>query len=66
MKRNNYPFGATFNKDLIDDAEYGEDWKELFNYAVPENKLKWRANEWTHDKLNFEYSDAMRDLFQVF
>ena len=38
-------------------------WPELFNYAVPENKLKWISNEWTQDQVSFAYADNMRDLF---
>ena len=67
MKKNAYPFGGTFNKFFIDDPDNWrpENWPELFNYAVPDNQMKWRSHEWDHDQLDFEYSDAMRDLFEV-
>ena len=63
MTKNAFPFGATYNKYMFDDENLRNQWPELFNYAVVENKMKWKSNEWTEDKLNFEYADAMVDLF---
>ena len=64
MVKNGYPFGATIDKHMYDDTPTKDSWVDLFNFGVPANELKWKTNEWTEGKLNFEYGDLMRDLFK--
>ena len=64
MIKNEYPFGATFDKHMYNDIDTREQWANLFNYAVPANELKWKANEKVEGQLDFEYGDLMRDLFK--
>ena len=66
QKRHDFPFGSAIDARLLtSNSNYRKFFMDNFNYAVFENKMKWRQIEWSRGNRNFHDADqAMKILEQ--
>jgi GH35 family endo-1,4-beta-xylanase len=60
--RNDFGFGASIGKkwfDRTDSLKYGEAFRNYFEWATPENEMKWPSNEEADDYQDFELADSL-------
>ncbi|HEX2956085.1 MAG TPA: endo-1,4-beta-xylanase [Chitinispirillaceae bacterium] len=58
--RNHFGFGASINRWAFDTLgeEYGKTFLKYFDYATPENEMKWPSNQWDTVKVEPYYGLA--------
>ncbi len=58
--RNHFGFGASIGRKFFtaaDSAKYGDAFRAYFDWATPENEMKWATNEEMDDYKNYEDAD---------
>jgi GH35 family endo-1,4-beta-xylanase len=58
--RNHFGFGASLTKKFFtktDSARYGDAFRTYFDYATPENEMKWATNEDADDYVDYANAD---------
>lgn len=60
--RNDFGFGASITRKFFntkDSTKYANTFKEYFEWATPENEMKWPSNEAADDYQDFEIADSL-------
>jgi GH35 family endo-1,4-beta-xylanase len=60
--RNHFGFGASIGKKWFtktDSAKYGDAFRAYFEWATPENEMKWPQNEQSDDYQDFDLADSL-------
>merc|ERR1719436_1848579 len=65
QQKHDFPFGSAIDARLLtSNANYRKFFFDNFNYAVFENKMKWRQVEWSRGNRNFHEADQAMKLLE--
>merc|ERR1712176_382944 len=65
QQKHDFPFGSAIDSRLLtSNTKYRDFFLDNFNYAVLENKHKWRQIEWSRGNRNFHEADQAMKLLE--